>query len=647
MSAKQVDTRHDWENHQLIHRNRMDSRAYFIPYEDEISALSYDRGSSASFRLLNGVWKFHYAETPAHAPEAFYEERFDTRDWDNLTVPSSWQMHGYGKPHYTNVNYPFPVNPPYVPSENPTGSYVRDFQIAPEWNGKKITLRFEGVDSAFHVWVNGKFVGFSKGSRIPAEFDITETARIGVNKIAVRVYQWSDGSYIEDQDQWWLSGIFRDVYLIASPLEAHVDDVFVRTELDEAYEHAVLQINAKISGSSKQAFSLEAKLLDAAYMPVEGGTASAPVKALKNKTTEALLQMPVGNPHKWSAEAPHLYHLLLTLRDSKGNVLQVVPQRVGFRSVELKDGNFLVNGVAVMLKGVNRHDHHPDLGKAVPLSWMLEDVLLMKRHNINAVRTSHYPNDPRFYDLCDEYGLYVMDEADLECHGFYSAGTGYDFDAAKTWTTDNPEWEAAYVDRMERMVHRDKNHPSIIMWSVGNESAFGRNHIAMYESAKRIDPTRLVHNEGDREAVAADVYSTMYTDVGKLNELGRMKGMKKPHILCEYAHAMGNGPGGLKEYWETFYAHKRLQGGFVWEWLDHGICRKTAEGVEYFAYGGDFGDQPNDYNFVIDGLVQPDRTPTPGLIEYKKVLEPVKIDPADLANGKLKLTNRYDRFSPA
>ncbi|WP_409345692.1 glycoside hydrolase family 2 TIM barrel-domain containing protein [Paenibacillus sp. MBLB4367] len=642
MNANHESSRPDWENHQLIHRNRLDSRALFIPYADAASALTYDRGSSASVRMLNGVWKFHYAETPAHAPDRFYEETYDTRSWDDLAVPGSWQMHGYGKPHYTNIKYPFPVNPPYVPTENPTGSYVRGFQVPQQWAGKRITLRFEGVDSAFHVWVNGKFAGFSKGSRIPAEFDITDIARTGDNSIGVRVYQWSDGSYIEDQDQWWLSGIFRDVYLIAAPSGANVEDVFVRTQLDGGYEHAILQVNAKIGGRSASSCRLEAQLLDADYVPVEGGTAEASLNASEGRSAEAELHMPIASPRKWSAENPYLYHLLLTLRDSNGNVLQVVPQRVGFRSVELKDGNFLVNGVAVMLKGVNRHDHHPDLGKAVPLSWMLEDVLLMKRHNINAVRTSHYPNDPRFYDLCDEYGLYVMDEADLECHGFYMTEGGYGFEEAKAWTTDNPEWEAAYLDRMERMVQRDKNHPSIIMWSVGNESAFGRNHVAMYELAKRLDPTRLIHNEGDREAVASDVYSTMYTGIEKLAELGSQADKEKPHILCEYAHAMGNGPGGLKEYWETFYAYPRLQGGFVWEWLDHGIRQKTAEGVEYFAYGGDFGDQPNDYNFVIDGLVQPDRTPTPGLIEYKKVLEPVKIEPVDLVKGSLKLTNRYD-----
>lgn len=638
----------DWENPKVLQRNRMPSRAYFIPYHDEASAMIGQRGASERFKLLNGAWKFYYAGSPAEAPEGFYREDYDVTAWDSIQVPSNWQMWGYGRPHYTNVIYPFPVDPPRVPSDNPTGCYRRDFYIPERWEGYQIALRFEGVDSAFHVWVNGNEVGYSQGSRLPAEFDITPWVRVGMNTLAVRVYQWSDGSYLEDQDMWWLSGIFRDVYLLARP-KVHLFDYFVRTQLDENYKDAVLHIKAVLNNAFQQEVGgqLEVKLLDACGCPVIENPLKREffISAAGQATLD--IEIPVANPKKWSAESPYLYKLLLIVKDADERILEVIPSRVGFRSIELKDGNFLVNGVAIKLKGVNRHEHHPDLGRAVPLDAMIQDVILMKRHNINAVRTSHYPDDPRFYDLCDEYGLYVIDEADLECHGFA---------VIKDWSrlSNDPQWEEAYVDRIERMVQRDKNHPCIIMWSLGNESGFGRNHEAMAKKARQIDPTRLIHYEGetrlifDNEEVepkVSDVYSTMYTSIDKMIELGQKTGIKRPHILCEYAHAMGNGPGNLKEYWEVFYKYKRLQGGCVWEWLDHGIRRRADNGEEYFAYGGDFGDQPNDGNFVIDGLLFPDRTPSPGLIEYKKVLEPVKVEEVDLKAGKVRIINRYDFIS--
>ncbi|QBD83177.1 DUF4981 domain-containing protein [Ktedonosporobacter rubrisoli] len=627
----------DWENLQVLHRNRLPGRSYFIPYTDEAAALTYERGNSQAFQLLNGSWKFYFAHTPELVPREFFTEAFDDSEWNDIMVPGCWQLQGYGRPQYTNVVYPFPVDPPHVPTENPTGCYRRTFFIPAHWQGQRIRLRFEGVDSAFHVWINGTRVGYSQGSRLPAEFDITESLRLGKNNLSVCVYQWSNGSYLEDQDMWWLSGIFRDVYLLAVPA-VHLEDYSIQTDLAQDYLSARLRVKAALGNSSamgQQNCQLKLQLLDANRQPIAGAEAMSS-STVPDGRTDVKMELAVSQPQKWSAEQPYLYHLLVSLYDEDGQLQQVITQRVGFRSIELKNCNFLVNGVPVMLKGVNRHEHHEELGRAVPLQRMREDVLLMKKHNINAVRTSHYPDDPRFYDLCDEYGLYVIDETDLECHGF-----GLLAEPAR-WASDNPQWEDAYLDRLQRMVQRDKNHPCIIMWSLGNESFYGRNHALMYEWLKANDPCRLVHYEGDQEARTADVYSRMYPSLATLIELAEKKALDKPLILCEYAHAMGNGPGGLKEYWEAFYRYKSLQGGFVWEWHDQGIRCFTKDGKEYFAYGGDFGDQPNDGNFILDGLIFSNHTPTPGFLEYKKILEPVVVSAFDQETCEVSLTNRYD-----
>lgn len=637
----------DIENPRITNRSRLPARAHAFSYPDEASAAAMDCDLSPWYKSLSGDWKFHYSESVEESPESFHAESFDATEWDFIRVPGNWQMQGYGHPHYTNFLLPFPVDPPKVPTENPTGCYRREFYLPENWIGRRVTIRFEGVDSAFHVWVNGREVGFSKGSRNPAEFDITPYVRLGENNVSVQVYQWSDGSYCEDQDMWWLSGIFRDVYLL-SISETHLWDLHATTTFDEAYSEAQLSISSEIhnySALEARGITLNAKLLDSDRRQVGSQLAQTDISA--NGTGLLHMFIAVSKPYKWTAETPYLYTLLLTLKDSEGEIIEVTPLRIGFRQIEMKNANLLVNGAPIMFKGVNRHEHHPDFGRAVPFDSMVEDILLMKRHNINAVRTSHYPNDPRFYDLCDYYGIYLIDECDLETSSFYPSWEGNPM--------DDPEWEDACIDRMVRMVERDKNHPSVILWSLGNESDFGCNHETMARVTREIDPTRFIHYEGDHKVRCVDVFSQMYPDVDTVVKIGKGdkdaktwdRGVPEgftnmPYIACEYAHAMGNGPGGLLEYWDAFYKYPRLQGGFIWEWADHGIRCHTTDGTEYFAYGGDFGDVPNDGNLICDGLVFPDRVPSPGLIEYKKIIEPVKVEAIDLGAGRFRIKNRYD-----
>ncbi|ALV21421.1 beta-galactosidase, LacZ type [Carnobacterium antarcticum] len=633
----------DIQNPGKLHRNREQSRAYFIPFADEYTAIVGETKKSTRLQSLNGLWKFHYAENPVEAPQEFFQESYDVDKWGDIEVPSHWQLKGYGRPQYTNVTYPFQVDPPHIPSENPTGSYRRHFYLPSEWRNHQVFLRFEGVDNSFHIWINGQQVGFSKGSRLPAEFNITAYLKNGENTIAVRVYQWSDSSYLEDQDMWWLSGIFRDVYLLARPA-TYIRDFFVRPSLDKNYADANLTVDLDFHQSdlmTLQNLKLTYTLLDKHQKEVQNG--SGKMIDLESKQS---LNLFVKQPQKWSAETPYLYQLVLTLIDEEETVIEVLSQKIGFRSVELKNGLILINGVPITFKGVNRHDTHPDFGRSVTTKDMEKDIQLMKQGNFNAVRSAHYPNAPQFYNLCDEYGLYVMNEADLETHGFETIG-----DVNRL--SNDPTWEKAYVDRMERMVERDKNHPSIVFWSLGNESGNGCNHQAMADWTIKKESAFLIHHEGatkelfdtqqyHKDSIISAVNSTMYTSIDLLEKLGRDTTHLKPHILCEYGHAMGNGPGSMKEYWEVFEKYPRMQGGFVWEWADHGLRQQNSAGEEFYAYGGDFGDQPNDYNFVIDGLVQPDRTPSPAYYELKKVMEPVKIEAANLEKGFFLITNQYD-----
>ncbi|KAL2180602.1 glycoside hydrolase family 2 protein [Thermothelomyces heterothallicus CBS 202.75] len=649
ITLQQDETKPDYANEAVFRRNTLPPRSYYIP---------------KTSLVLNGRWDFHYTSTPLKAPvpssgtqaspTPSASDRPD-ETWTAIEVPGHWQLQGHGIPHYTNVQYPFPVCPPYVPTENPTGTYKRTFHVPSSWDrASQLRLRFDGVDSAYHVWVNGTLIGYAQGSRNPHEFDVTPYVnRDGANEVWVRVYQWSDGSYIEDQDQWWLSGIYRDVHLISLPSETRIEDWFLRTDLDAEYRDGTLDATIDVVTSTTATVSLALREL-----AKNGGDSLGDAQQEVNGDGKVHLTIPVKKPAKWTAETPYLYSVELSITTASGT--QTIHQRVGFRKVELKNGLICVNGRPIRLRGVNRHDHHPRFGRAVPLDFVRRDLLLMKTHNINALRCSHYPSDPRLFDIADELGLWVIDEADLECHGFYDAVArpkdipeemDYEerkkltFAEAAKYTSDNPSWKAAYVDRMEQMVHRDKNHPSVIIWSLGNEAFYGQNHKAMYEYAKEVDPGRLVHYEGDVHAESADMFSYMYPSVERLIKLAKTKGVRpdgtfdKPVVLCEYAHAMGNGPGWLEDYEEAFRSYPRLQGGFVWEWANHGLWKEDPDGKSYYAYGGDFGDFPNDGTFVMDGLLHSTHQPTPGLIELKKVIEPVKVK---IDRDQLVVSNLYN-----
>lgn len=618
-----------WENHQIDGINRMPARAHFLTFPSKEKALLNNNRYTHAFKNLNGVWKFMFLDAPEYSPEGFFNSDFDVTKMDDITVPGNWQLQGYGKMHYSDLWYNFPINPPYVPTENPTGIYKRTFFVEESYRDKKIIIRFCGVDSAYHLWINGKEVGYSKVARNESEFDITDLIRVGEeNDVTVRVYQWSDGTYLEDQDMWWESGIFRDVELIGVPKDG-INDYKVIADLDDKYKNGIFKV---------EAFLRTTKEVNVTFELVDAGENTVFTKTVVAKEGKACIDEVIANVNHWTAETPYLYKLFMTVEDD-GQIVEVIPQNVGFRNIRLNGETFLVNGVAIKFKGVNRHDYSPQNGRVVSREEIEKDIILMKQFNINAIRTSHYPNSYYLYDLCDEYGMYLIAETDLECHGFELTG---DY----KWITDDPSWELAYVSRMTRMIERDKNHPAIIFWSLGNESAFGCNFRKMTDVAHEMDPTRLVHYEGDFDVESADVYSTMYTWIENPKKPYLMKDIieksKKPHIHCEYCHAMGNGPGNLKDYQDLVYAHDKLQGGFVWEWFDHGIESFTESGEKYYRYGGDFGDDPSNKDFCIDGLIMPDRTPSPGLYEYKKVIEPITTTAVDIQKGIINLLSRYD-----
>ena len=636
MSTVQLLAALEWQDPQIVGVNKVAPHCSLMPYPDAQTALKATRGASPYHQSLNGNWKFNWVAKPSDRPVDFYKPDFDVSSWKEIPVPSNWQMQGYDIPIYTNVPYPFPPNPPHIPADrNPVGSYRTEFTVPDSWKDRQIFVVFDGVESAFYLWINGQKVGYSEDSRTPAEFDLTPYLQSGKNTLAAEVYRWSDASYLEDQDFWRLSGIFRDVYLYSTP-KVHVRDFYIRADLDPYYQDAVLKVTAKVHNYSNQAvanYSVESELLDSAGKPVDTPIAVTGWAAYVTPGVDTQIEMAanVPNPRKWTAETPNLYHVLLTLKDDKGRILEVQQCAFGFRKVEIKNAQLLVNGVPIYIKGVNRHEHDPITGHTISEESMIRDIKLMKQNNINTVRTCHYPDHPRWYELCDAYGLYLIDEANVESHGM-----GY----GERSLAKDPAWMTAHLDRNIRMVERDKNHPSVIIWSYGNEAGDGVNFEAVAKWIQEHEPTRPRHYERAGQAPHTDIVCPMYARIEQMVAYAKSNPYR-PMIQCEYAHAMGNSVGNFQDYWDAIEAYPALQGGSIWDWVDQAILKYDPNGNWFWAYGGDFGDKPNDDNFCCNGLVQADRKPNPHLHEVKKVYQYVKVTPVDLLSGKVKVRNKY------
>lgn len=641
----------EWNNNpEIFELNRMEAHASMISFPTNEQALQANRESSSRYQSLNGIWKFAFSETPDQRIKKFYEAGHDTSSWSDMPVPSHWQFQGFDYPQYTNVRYPWAesepeLKPPFAPTVyNPVGSYVRTFTVPQDWDGQPVFLSFQGVESAFYVWVNGELAGYGEDTFTPSEFDITAYLQEGENKLAVEVYRWCDASWLEDQDFWRLSGIFRDVYLYTTP-PVHVADFWVRTDLDDEFVHAELNVELKVEdyfSRKSDDHSLQMQLYDANGQGVWTAPVAAGVSFQDGDLQQLKLSAPVEQPYKWSAEKPYLYTLVISLIDGQNVVLEAVSTKVGFRTFEIKDGLMKINGKRIVLKGTNRHEFSCDTGRALSKEDMIRDILLMKTHNINAVRTSHYPNQSVWYELCDEYGLYVIDETNLETHGSWQYGQQELHEG--NVPASKPEWRANVIDRCNSMMQRDKNHPSVIIWSLGNESFGGDNFIAMHDYLRAADPTRPVHYEGifhyRPSEAASDIESTMYIKPEGVEQYAK-NNPQKPYILCEYSHAMGNSCGGLHLYTELFDKYDVVQGAFIWDWVDQAIRTTTPEGVEYLAYGGDFGESPHDGNFSGNGLLFADRTVTPKLLEVKKCYQNIKITGLDVKKGLFLIRNHF------
>lgn len=615
------------ENPQSYQVNTLKPHAWFLPYTDPKGSIPLMPEETDRALSLNGDWQFRFYSNPKQVPDNIAGEEWG-ENASQITIPGCWELSGYDKPQYLNVLYPFPADPPHVPNENPTGVYQRTFALPQNWDDLDTHLTFLGVSAAFEVYLDGQFIGAAQGSRLISEFDLSpHLSEQTEHTLTVIVYKWSAGAYLEDQDQWRLHGIFRDVYLTARS-KYHLRDVQITTAYDAVSGAGTFSVLPLINNPSDHATDL---ILTAPNGDIVYRQAITP----DQEHTAA-----IPNCLPWSAETPHLYKLTLETSGTHGEQKEVIGFEIGFRSIVIREQQIWVNGKSILIKGVNRHAFDPDTGWTVSHESMEKDVRLMKQHNINAVRNSHYPNPPYWYTLCDRYGLYLIDEADLETHGFQLTGDWTDL-------SSSADWLPAYLDRAERMVQPSRNHPAIIIWSLGNESGCGDNHEAMAAWIREADPSRPIHYEGAEDAPFVDIVSTMYPSIKTLKKAGENKGDNpRPYFMCEYAHAMGNSPGSLREYWEAIYHFPRLIGGCVWDWVDQGLRDQKAEmDTPDFLYGGDFGDQPNDGNFCINGLVDPDRNPHPGLEELKYWIQPIRVKKVHLHKGTLKLENRYDFLS--
>lgn len=622
-----------FEDLSVLHKNTMPNRAYYIPASVPMDLDAETREKSDRFVLLSGDWRFRYFENIYDVKEEFYQEGYDTSAFDAVTVPGVWQNYGYDRHQYTNTRYPFPVDPPYVPTVNPCGAYVRTFTYEKNDKAKKAFLNFEGVDSCFYVWLNGTFVGYSQVSHATSEFDVTDVIREGENTLSVLVVKWCDGSYLEDQDKFRMSGIFRDVYLLTRPEEG-IQDYFVKAIPSGDYKDGTVEISFTYRNLQ---------------VPVEVALFTQGGEEIAHVTAEGSVSIPVKGAHLWSAEDPYLYKLVLTTAD------EAITDYVGIREIHTENGVLYINGVKVKFHGTNRHDSDPVTGFAISMDQIKKDLILMKEHNMNAIRTSHYPNAPHFYQLYDRLGFYVIDEADNESHGtadVYSANQDWEI-RSKHWgdtIADNPAFNEATLDRTQRCVERDKNRPSVVIWSMGNECGYGCTFENALKWTKEFDSTRLTHFESARyvsdrrkyDFSNLDTFSRMYPSLQEIRDYFQEDG-SKTFIMCEYCHAMGNGPGDLEDYFEVIHAYDGACGGFMWEWCDHAIdLGKTIRGKKVYAYGGDHDEYPHDGNFCMDGLVYPDRTPHTGLLEFKNVHRPARVVAFDQEKGELVLHNYMD-----
>lgn len=638
--GKQPAASDPWQDATVTHINRMPMTAHYLPFTSENGALAQLKMDDARrFQLntqnerrrsLDGVWKFKLVKNPSLALTDFFKTSYNVSDWQNINVPSSWELQGFDAPIYTDVTYPFKANPPFVPQDyNPVGHYVHEFTVPENWKGMDVIMDFEGVESAFYLWINGKMVGYSEDSRLPAHFNISKFLKKDKNRLAMKVFRFSDGSYLEDQDYWKYSGIERNVFIQARP-KSRMNDYVLGNKLINQYKDGNFTLDVNMLNPQKGQ-KVEVKVLSATGKSLfkQNQSITSPADTLIH--FEKLLK----SVQPWSAESPYLYTLVINTTDRNGRVEESVAQPFGFRTIEMKNGQLLVNGVAITIKGVNRQEHNAVHGRTLSIGEMVKDVKMMKQFNINAVRTSHYPNYSEWYQLCDKYGLYMVGEANIECHGI--------LDTEYKQLADREDWYPAFHDRMYRMIKRDRNHTAVIIWSMGNESGYGKSFEKLYDMSKAMDPTRPVQYEGGGYYAKSDIYCPMYARIWSLRRHVNQRD-ERPLILCEYAHAMGNSEGNLKDYWDLIYKYDQLQGGFIWDWVDQTIAKTDDKGHKYWAYGGDMGfvGVVNDSNFCANGLVAADRSLHPHIWEVKKVYQNIAFEPVAFMQNRIKVTNRFD-----